>query len=192
MFRSLFVFAVICRMASASLGGVTLPDNIHVNGVALQRNGEGIRSINFFGMHIDVYVAGFYSETLLMSEEDVMECRDSPMQMDFTFLRSVGQGRVTSAWKQQLEESVSYKYDGYEQDRDRFIDMFGPIIKGGTQTVQLAGGETVIVDQGEHRGSIKGEHFQQSFLSMWFGERAVAEDLKAGLLSGSTHALTLA
>ena len=113
---------------------------------------------------------------------------ESPMQMDFTFLRSVGKSRVISAWTQQLEHSVSYRYDGYEKDRDSFINMFAsPIAYRGTQTVQLIGDNTVIVDQGVHKGHIPGKNFQQAFLSMWFGERAVAEDLKAGLLDGAAH-----
>jgi hypothetical protein len=164
-----------------------LPDFRHVNGVALKRNGHGVRSISFFGMDIKVYVAGLYTETPLLSENDVLN-NDRMMQMDFTFLRSVGQGRVISAWTQQLDHSVSHKYDGYEHDRKRFIDMLSsPISSGGTQSVQLVGDNTVVVDQGVHKGNIYGRNFQRSFLSMWFGERAVAEDLKAGLLHGATH-----
>jgi hypothetical protein len=84
-------------MASAPKG-VDLPDTRHVNGVKLQRNGHGIRSISFFGFDVNVYVAGFYTELTLTSEADVLQCRDSPMQLDFTFLRSVNKGRVISAW----------------------------------------------------------------------------------------------
>jgi hypothetical protein len=145
-------------MASASLPkGVDLPDTRHVNGVKLQRNGHGIRSISFFGYDVKVYVAGFYTEVALTSEADVLQCRDSPMQLDFTFLRSVNKGRVISAWQQQLEHSVSYKYDGYEKDRDSFIEkLSSPIAFGGTQTVQLIGDNTVIVDQGSQKGN---KHF---------------------------------
>jgi hypothetical protein len=108
--------------------------------------------------------------------------------MDFTFLRSVGKSRVISAWSQQLAHSVSYSYDGYENDRDIFMEMFSsPIAYGGTQTVQIVGDDTVIVNQGVHKGSIPGKEFQRAFLSMWFGERAVGEDLKSGLLSGAAH-----
>jgi hypothetical protein len=189
LFLLLVVFSSFCTMASASLPkGVDLPDTRHVNGVKLQRNGHGIRSISFFGYDVKVYVAGFYTEVALTSEADVLQCRDSPMQLDFTFLRSVNKGRVISAWQQQLEHSVSYKYDGYEKDRDSFIEkLSSPIAFGGTQTVQLIGDNTFIVDQGSQKGIIPGREFQQAFLSMWFGERAVAEDLKNGLLSGAVH-----
>ena len=179
-------------MASASLPkGVDLPDTRHVNGIKLQRNGHGIRSISFYGMNVKVYVAGFYTEVPLTSEADVLECRDSPMQLDFTFLRSFNKDRVIAAWVKQLEHSVSYRYDGYEKDRDSLIEMLSsPIAYGGTQTVILIGGDaphTVVIDQENHKGIIPGREFQQAFLSMWFGERAVAEDLKNGLLNDAVH-----
>ena len=171
---------------------VPLPDTRHVNGVELRRNGHGIRSITFFGMDIQVYVAGFYTETPLLSEEDVHACHnndgDTLMQLDFTFLRGVSKGRVISAWQKQLDHSVSFQYEGYEADRDLFVEkLSSPISYLGTQTVQLIGDNTVIVDQGVEKGIIPGKNFQIAFLSMWFGENAVAEDLKSDLLSGAMY-----
>lgn len=169
---------------------VELPSVKLVDGVPLKKNGHGIRSINFFGWNIDVYVAKLYSAVPLLSEEDVLDShgKNHPMQLDFTFLRDVDKGRVVSAWTQQLDYSVSYKYEGYETDRATFIEMLSSkIANGGTQTVQLIGENTVIVDQGVHKGHIQGRHFQRAFLSMWFGAQAVAEELKKNLLSGSHH-----
>ncbi|KAL3893392.1 MAG: hypothetical protein SGARI_008202 [Bacillariaceae sp.] len=65
-----------------------------------------------------------------------------------------------------------------------------PIQHHGTQTVQLVGDETRIIDQGQHKGTIRGHDFQQSFLSMWFGDKAVAQDLKENLLQGHGAAAT--
>jgi hypothetical protein len=160
-------------------------NNRLVDGVTLQRNGQGVRLISFLGMNIKIYVAGFYSPSPLISAEQVLECRDCPMQLDFTFLRDVSQSKMTYAWKSQLEYSVTYSnYDGYERDRDAFIAMFGPIPNGGTESVQLVGEDTLVVDQGVYKGRITGRNFQMAFLSMWFGDKAVSDDLKAGLLSG--------
>jgi hypothetical protein len=156
-----------------------------VDGVTLQRNGQGVRLISFLGMNIKIYVAGFYSPSPLISADQVLECRDCPMQLDFTFLRDVSQSKVTYAWRSQLDYSVTYSnYDGYELDRDTFIAMFGSIQNGGTESVQLVGEDTMVVDQGVYKGRITGRNFQMAFLSMWFGEKAVSDDLKAGLLSG--------
>eukprot|EP00537_Pseudo-nitzschia_pungens_P003972 CAMPEP_0172368998 /NCGR_PEP_ID=MMETSP1060-20121228/30106_1 /TAXON_ID=37318 /ORGANISM="Pseudo-nitzschia pungens, Strain cf. cingulata" /LENGTH=311 /DNA_ID=CAMNT_0013093765 /DNA_START=185 /DNA_END=1120 /DNA_ORIENTATION=+ len=113
-----------------------------------------------------------------------------PLQLDFTFLRYVGRSRVVSAWTQQLDHSVTYRdYDGYEADKDLFIALAseGPIENMGTQSVQLVGDETRVIDQGIFKGSIVGRNFQRSFLSMWFGSMAVSEDLKSNLLRGDEH-----
>ena len=201
---------------------IKLPDVRLINGVTLQRNGQGVRRISFFGMDINIYVAGLYSQSPLLSEEDVMsrcsrisssttgvisafssssssslanDNENDPesnsnncplLQLDFTFLRSVNRGKVIMAWQRQLDYSVSYTYNGYENDRDDFVRMMssGPIEYEGTQTVQLIGDETLIFDQGKYMGKITGHEFQKSFLSMWFGENPVAHDLKEGLLSG--------
>jgi hypothetical protein len=163
------------------LEGIHLPETKVVDGITLFRNGEGVRNFSFLGMNVRIYVASLWTTDLLQSVGEVMAC-DQPKQMDFTFLRSVGQSRVTGAWHHQLEVSVTYKYDGYEADRDSFIAAFGPIESGGTETVLLMRNETHFIDQGVLKLKVPGKDFQRAFLSMWFGEKAVTPDLKSGLL----------
>lgn len=167
--------------SSTTLEGVEMEETVVLNGTTLTRNGEGVRSVPFLGFAIKVYVAGMYASRPLRNERDVLDYQ-GPLHFDFTFLRNVGQARVTEAWQRQLEASVSHHYEGYEKDRDDFIRMFGPIEKNGTETVKVVGNETQVVDQGQVKGVIRGHHFRRAFLSMWFGERCVAADLKAGLL----------
>jgi len=124
------------------------------------------------------------------SSQDINNNNNGPIQLDFTFLRYVRQSQVVSAWTQQLDHSVTYRdYEGYETDKDRFIQLAsgGPIENHGTQSVQLVGDETRIIDQGTLTGVIPGRNFQRSFLSMWFGSMAVSEDLKNNLLRGDEH-----
>jgi methyltransferase OMS1, mitochondrial len=158
-----------------------LPDTKIVDGFILLRNGEGIRTLHILGMALNIYTAEFWTTEQLESLDEVMACR-TPKQMDFTFSRSVGQSGVTTAWRRQLDASVTYTYDGYEDDRDAFVNMFGPIEKGGTETVIISGDDTHVMDQGVVKGIIRGKDFQKAFFSMWFGEQAVSPDLKTGLL----------
>jgi hypothetical protein len=178
-----------------NLEGVELSPSRIVNGRTLQLHGFGTRSIRLMGMNFKVYVAGLYTAKRIATEDHLMledhDEDDHYMHFDFTFLRSVGQSKVTQAWQQQLEHSVTYVYDGYEQDRDAFIAMFGPISNGGTESVQLIGSDTIVIDQGQVKGRIPGRNFQRSFLSVWFGEKAVCQDLKAGLLGKGLMAETL-
>lgn len=156
--------------------------------ITLFRNGQGVRSIPFLGFPIKVYVASFYTATRrpLRSVDDIMNSHD-PMQFDFTFLRSVNLNRVSEAWQMQLDASVSYDYDTLPNDKRAFIKMLGPIAVGGTETVIMIDDQTYIIDQGIPKGSIPGRNFQRAFLSVWFGDRPVTDDLKQGLLglSGS-------
>ena len=116
-----------------------------------------------------------------------------PIQLDFTFLRYVGKSRVVSAWKQQLDHSVTYTdYDEYETEKAKFIQLLSsqPIENLGTQSIQLIDGETRIIDQGKLMGIIRGKKFQRSFLSMWFGPMAVSDELKLNFLRGDAHPTT--
>eukprot|EP00980_Cylindrotheca_fusiformis_P013353 scaffold3405_cov127-Cylindrotheca_fusiformis.AAC.8 len=142
-------------------------------------------------MAVKVYVAGFYSALPFQDGQQVMDCHGEdacPLQMDFTFLRSVSGKQCTSAWEKQLDHSVSYHYDGYENDRKDFINkVSNPISNGGTISIQMVGDNTVVVNQGVERGIVPGRNFQRAFLSMWFGSRPVTDDLKANLLHGAVH-----
>eukprot|EP00977_Amphora_coffeiformis_P029254 scaffold39695_cov206-Amphora_coffeaeformis.AAC.1 len=165
------------------------PENENTNSLSskMRFNGAGVRSINIFGWDFKVYVAGFYhaGPDLLRSTDDVYEAiQQHPMQFDFTFLRTVPQSKVTEAWERQLDHSVDYHYEQYERDRDAFVSSFGPISHSGTVSVVLHPcGRTILVDQGTPKNVIQSRDFQRSFLSMWFGEKAVHQDLKEGLLS---------
>jgi hypothetical protein len=130
---------------------------------------------------IKIYVAAFYAPEPLRSASAVT-ASPGPIQFDFTFLRNVGQSDVTRAWSSQFAQSVSYTYPGYERDRDAFIGMFGPLKNGGMERVQFVGTNTLVYDSGTLKGTIAGREFQKSFLSLWFGSKPVAADLKSALL----------
>jgi hypothetical protein len=164
----------------------------------LQFQGAGVRSVTIFGWDIKVYVAGMYTaaaaadaDTLFLFQyEDHTHVQDLvrvPMQLDFTFLRSVNAHKVKEAWKYQWEQSVDHReYDEYRDHRDSFLSWFGPIVVGGTESVQLLpDGRTIVIDT--TKGVIACHDFQKSFLSMWFGKNAVAPDLKDGLLGNIAH-----
>lgn len=170
-----------------SLEGVVLPAYEELgDGKVLYRNGHGLRSFRFYGLSMKMYVASVYSEDPLRNADEALGCSRCPIVFHFTFLRSVSKSQVKLAWQKQLDWSVSHAYEGYERDYHSFINMFGPMADHGTVTVKFIGDETLIWDQGELKGTIQGEDFQQAFLSMWFGERAVADDLKVALLGNAS------
>ncbi len=161
--------------------GVAVPPKVEVAGDTLQLNGAGLRTFSLVMVPIKIYVAAFYAPEPLRSASAVT-ASPGPFQFDFTFLRDVGQSDVTRAWSSQFAQSVSYTYPGYDRDRDAFIGMFGPLKNGGVERVQFVGTNTLVYDSGTLKGTIAGRDFQKSFLSLWFGSKPVAPDLKAALL----------
>ncbi|CAB9500294.1 Inherit from proNOG: lipoprotein transmembrane [Seminavis robusta] len=170
-----------------SLEGVHLPAHHELeDGRLLHRNGHGLRSFTFYGLSMKMYVASVYSEMPIRNAHDALACTSCPLVFSFTFLRSVSQARVKFAWQKQLDWSVSHTYEGYDKDRAAFINMFGAMEDQGTVTVKFVDNETLVFDQGVLKGTIPGEDFQRAFLSMWFGEKAVDDDLKMALLGNTS------
>jgi hypothetical protein len=179
---SLFILTfTISSSYALQIQGVTVPSNVQVAGQPLQLNGAGLRTFSLVMVPIKIYVAAFYAPEPLRSASAVT-ASPGPIQFDFTFLRNVGQSDVTRAWSSQFAQSVSYTYPGYERDRDAFIGMFGPLKNGGMERVQFVGTNTLVYDSGTLKGTISGREFQKSFLSLWFGSKPVAADLKSALL----------
>lgn len=160
---------------STVVDGVTLPTTQTVLDQTFHRQGYGTRRFQWAGMHVRVYVAGLWTPA----------ADDNTKLLTFTFLRTFGQQRVQAAWRYQLQTSVTSslrEYTGYERDKERFVELFGPVAKHGTQQVLLVGNETRVLEEGVEKGAIIGEDFQKAFLSVWFGETPASEELKAGLL----------
>ncbi len=161
--------------------GVNVAPQVTVSGKTLPLNGAGVRTVVLLVVPIKAYVASFYAPAPLRSGKAVM-ASPGPLQFNFTFLQGVGQGQVTDAWTAQFKDSVTFTYPGFEADRDKFIKMFGPLKKGGVETVVIDGDDTRVYDSGTLKGTIAGRNFQKAFLSLWFGSNPVMPELKNALL----------
>ncbi len=182
--RFVFILLILASLHIASaveIEGVKVPAQAQVNGQTLPLNGAGLRTVVLLIIPIKAYVAAFYAPSPLRSEADVLASA-GPLGFTFTFLKSVGQGQVTSAWTAQFADSNSFTYPGFEKDRDAFIALFGPLQTGGVESVQLVGTDTLVYDSGKFKGTISGRNFQRAFLSLWFGSNPVMPSLKTALL----------
>lgn len=186
-FRALLFLAAASLLATLSvapaltLQGVEVPAQKTVAGQTLQLNGAGVRTVTLAFIPIKAYVASFYAPVPLRSEQAVLASQ-GPLQFNFAFLQGVGQGQVTEAWNSQFQASASYTYPGLVADQAKFVAMFGPLKKGGVETVELVGTDTLVYDGGMLKGTIPGRDFQKAFLSLWFGSKPVMPELKAALL----------
>lgn len=164
-----------------TLEGVNIPAQTVVAGKTLPLNGAGVRVVTLAFIPIKAYVASFYAPAPLRSEKAVL-ASPGPLQFNFTFLQGVGQGQVTEAWNAQFKASATYTYPGLAADQAKFVAMFGPLKKGGVETVEVIGNTTKIIDGGTLKGTIPGRDFQKAFLSLWFGPNPVMPSLKSALL----------
>ncbi len=187
MKSSVLLISFLCALAALppakamEIEGVSIPSEKIVSGTTLQRNGAGVRTVTLAFIPIKAYVASFYAPAPLRTANAVM-ASPGPLQFNFTFLQSVGQGQVTDAWNAQFKQSVTYSYPGLAKDQAAFVAMFGPLKKLGVETVILDGNTTQVYDGGTLKGSITGRDFQKAFLSMWFGSNPVMPSLKNALL----------
>ena len=165
MWKSLVIIFVALHSVGAAqvFEGINLPEIRKIDGIELLMNGRGLRSIQFFRLEVKVYVAGFYSQIPLLSEEDVMTRRDCLMLLDFTFLRDISKNRVISAWRKQITYSSSFRYEELEEDTNLLIELLAlPIPKGGTQSILIDGNDTTVFLDGVRKGSISGRNFQKA------------------------------
>lgn len=173
---------LILPVASAkTIEGVQVPETKTVSGKNLKLNGAGLRTVKLGPVPVKVYVAAFYAPNALSSEKAVMGSK-GPLRFDFTFLRGVNQGQVKEAWNAQFRASASYSYGNLAADQAKFISFFGPLKKGGVESVEIDGNVTRVYDGGTLKGEIAGKDFQKAFLSLWFGSKAVMPELKSALL----------
>jgi hypothetical protein len=152
-----------------------------VAGETLPLNGAGVRTVTLAFIPIKAYVASFYAPAPLRSETAVL-ASPGPLQFNFTFLQGVGRGQVTEAWNAQFQASATYTYAGLAADQAKFVALFGPLKKGGVDTVEIVGNTTRVYDGGALKGTISGRNFQKAFLSLWFGSNPVQPSLKSALL----------
>lgn len=182
LFPAVLALTVLLPPARAlTLEGVTVPPQKTVAGQTLSLNGAGVRTVKLAFIPIKAYVAAFYAPAPLRSEQAVL-ASPGPLQFQFTFLQGVNQGQVTDAWNAQFQASVTAPYAGLKADQAKFVSFFGPLQKGGVETVELVGSDTLVYDNGTLKGTIPGRDFQKAFLSMWFGSNPVMPSLKTALL----------
>lgn len=175
------LFTVLASANALQIEGVTVPAQTTVSGATLQLNGAGVRTVTLAFVPIKAYVASFFAPTPLRTAAAVTPSA-GPFQFNFTFLQGVGQGQVTDAWNAQFKASASYSYPGLAADQAKFVGFFGPLKKGGVETVEIDGNETRVYDNGSLKGTVEGADFQKAFLSLWFGSNPVQASLKSALL----------
>jgi long-chain acyl-CoA synthetase len=64
------------------------------------------------------------------------------------------------------------------------MKSFGEVKEGAVVTLDFVEGETRIAQNGQQKGAIPGEAFNQALTRVWLGDKPVQADLKKAMLGG--------
>jgi Chalcone isomerase-like len=98
---------------AGELAGVTLPDQVTVEGKTLSLNGLGLRQATW--LRVNVYVAALYLEAK-SSEPEAIIGSEEVKRIVMRFVRGVGRKDIVKAWNESFEENAG---DGMAALQDR-------------------------------------------------------------------------
>ena len=167
--------------SAGQLAGVSLPDQVTVEGRTLVLNGMGVREATILRVH--VYVAGLYLEARSSDAARVIAA-DETKRLVLSFVRDVGRDSLVSAWNEGFAKSGP----ALAALRDRLATLNGWMVdvkRGDTLTFTQIPGKGIGVDvKGQAKGTLDGADFSRALLGIWLGDQPPNQKLKLGLLGG--------
>jgi hypothetical protein len=162
------------------LAGVTLPDQVAVEGRTLVLNGMGVREATIF--KVDVYVAGLYLEARSSDARQII-ASEGPKRLVLQFVRDVGRDDLVQAWTDGFGKSAGSALAAL---KDRIATLNGwmaDVKRGDTLAfTQLPGRGIAVEVRGQPKGTIPGADFARALWGIWLGDRPPNPGLKQGLL----------
>ncbi len=193
MKKKTLIVSAMCLMASAAMtsnamadtkvSGVSIPDQIDLQGSQMVFNGAGVRS-KFF---MDLYVGSLFTPKVMSDAVEVIAAQEA-----VAIRLNITSGMITS---EKMTEAV---YDGFKlamkgdispikESVDTFITAFSEPIQEGDQFTFLSVPSKGIVafKNGEELSVTQGEDFRRAVLSIWLGDKPTDSDLKEDMLDHS-------
>ncbi len=177
------LFALCFTLANArEVAGVELPEKINMGaaGTELVLNGAGIRKKFFFS----IYLASLYLPSTTGDAGAILTANQpNRVQMDILY-SEVKKEKLVAGWNDGFAANHSAEQLQPLKDRlDRFNGMFDTLVSGDlVQLDYLPDAGTRVTINGEERGVIAGQDFNQALLRVWLGESPVTKSLKRDLL----------
>jgi chalcone isomerase-like protein len=181
MFLILVLAVSITRTADArECEGVTLPNQVTVEGSALRLVGMGVREATV--LNVNVYVAGLYLENPTRNATQVIQSAQKK-RLILHFVRDVDASDIREAFTAGFSHA-----GGSAALRDRLSQlnrMMPAMQEGGRLTFTYVPATGLQVQVGARvKGTIPGEDFARAFFGIWFGSNPPNAGLKTGLLGG--------
>lgn len=178
-FAPLFVHAQVVEVA-----GVKLEPAAQVAGQPLVLNGAGLRTRAFF----KVYVAGLYVPQKSTDPKSLLT-QKGPRRVAIHLLRDVDAetftGALNDGFKANHSEQDLAAMKAQLEQFNTNMKAVGEVKKGDTVFLDLTGGGTQLVVNGQPRGAaIPGDEFYTALLRIWIGDQPADAALKKGMLGG--------
>jgi long-chain acyl-CoA synthetase len=175
------VVALFAAVAlAAEVGGVKLDDKVSMGAQELVLNGAGVRTRVVF----KVYVASLYLPQKATELATVLS--KSPRRIQLNLLRTLAADQLVEALNEGLaENNTAAELAAVKSQVDQLATImksFKEVKEKDVITLDFVDGATRIGLNGEAKGSIGGDAFNQALIKVWLGDKPVQADLKKSLL----------
>jgi Chalcone isomerase-like len=165
---------------AAEVGGVKLDDKVSMGATELVLNGAGVRTRVVF----KVYVASLY---LPQKADDLAGVlAKGPRRVQLNLLRTLSADQLVDALNEGLaENNTAAELAAVKSQADQLATImkaFKEVKEKDVVTLDFVDGATRIGLNGEAKGSIAGDAFNQALTKVWLGDKPVQADLKKSLL----------
>lgn len=177
------VFAVAPSTAWAGkCAGVTMPEQVSIDGKPLVLNGMGLREATV--LNIDVYVAGLYLERR-SKDGKAIAASEQLKQLRLALVRDVDTEDMADNLEKGFRRSAGQTYPKLAARFERLKGWIPNLKEGDRFSVTYRPSVGVEVRHGDKLlGSIEGSDFATTLFSIWLGEHPPNAGLKTGLLGG--------
>src|SRR5216683_8313818 len=176
VFVGLFAAVVL----AAEVGGVKLDDKVSIGAQELVLNGAGVRTRVVF----KVYVASLYLPRKATELATVLS--KSQRRIQLNLLRALSADELVEALNEGLaENNTASELAAVKAQVDQLATImksFKEVKEKDVITLDFVDGATRIGLNGEAKGTIGGDAFNQALTKVWLGDKPVQADLKKSLL----------
>lgn len=176
---SILALLLALPAAAGTLAGVTLPDQVDVDGKSLVLNGMGLRKKLF----IKVYVGGLYLPQKESSPAKILGA-DVPRRMVLHFIYDVSKDQMCEAWNEGLEANTPNASPEVKKNFTTLCSWMDGVGEGQRLVLTYTSGEGTQVEVGgKVKGVLSGKPTADAILSTWIGKKpGPGEDFKKAVL----------
>jgi hypothetical protein len=162
--------------------GVTMPDNVRIDGKELLLNGLGLREATI--LNVDVYVAGLYLEQRQTDGNQIIHA-DVVKHARLAFVRNVSRAELYDELGSQFKRAAEGRYEQHKAMFNTLISWLPALKVGDVFIVTYRPGQGLEVRLGDRLlGTLQDAEFARVMFSIWLGDHPPNKGLKAGLLGG--------